>query len=932
MAIARKFIDWNQPALPAVADFLIERYAIVGNLDLRNVIIVLPGSRAGQRLTEILAAKTENPAIRMHLPQIMTVGNLPEELYQLKRPLASEFIQKLAWGHALRAVDRQQVRGIIPDPPADNDLLRWMEYGELLWQQHIELARDTLDFADVARLGETLDGFDEGQRWQVMREVQTEYLKRLDDLDLWDQQTARLFAIKERECTTTKDIILVGMVDMNRVMREMLDQVSDRITVLIHAPKRLQNRFDEYGCLVPEVWEKLPLDIDTDKVEVVEGAFEQAEATAAEIASYDGQYRADEITIGMADEALVPHLQRQLAQCELPSRWVKGKLLSETAPFRLLSAIGAFVESNRFEDFASLVRHPHVYDWLCQQGIDDHWIIQLDEYFNQHLQASLGKQWLGEEREWNCIKPIYEAVEALVNPLHGGPRTIGEWSSVIADVMVAVYCNVELDREDLIERNTILATEEIHKILLEYTAVPEGLTPNTTAAQAIRLTLEQLSEDFIKPIQDDDAIQLLGWLELSLDDSPALVVTTVNEGRVPRSQSADEFLPNALRRHLGVIDNSRRYARDAYAMSVLMHSRERLKMLVARHDVEGNALAPSRLLFAAKPAEIANRVLAFFDEPSTTNRPEFVAFDVVPKQRSDFVVPAPENVEPLTQISVTAFRTYLACPYRFYLRHVLKLRDEDDAPRELNGMMFGNLIHEVVRRFGESDIRHSSDLDELEAFLNECLDECADQWFGENRLAPVNVQIAQVRLRLKAFAEWQANWRRDGWTIAYTEVPRGREVIDFPVGDGRSIGLVGRIDRIDRNDRTDEWAVFDYKTGAPKGPESAHWKRKRTKEWGDLQLPLYRHLTQEILGTRDVKLGYICVPSSVENTGERIANWSHEDLESADLLAAQIGRNVLDGEYGLIADVTGPIFSEFESICQTNVFERVLAPGLERLV
>ncbi|MBM82422.1 MAG: hypothetical protein CMJ78_17800 [Planctomycetaceae bacterium] len=930
MPIARTFIDWNQPILPAVADFLIERYAIVGDLDLSNVIVVLPGRRAGQRLTEILAEKTENPAMRMQLPQIMTVGNLPEELYTLKQPLATELVQKLAWGHALRAVDREQVRQIIPETPADNDLLRWMEYGELLWQQHIELARDTLHFGDVAEHGTSLDGFRERDRWQIMREVQSEYLKLLDHLNLWDQQTARLYAIESNECTTSKDIVLVGMVDMNRVMREMIDQVAKRVTIVIHAPKRLEKRFDQHGCLIPEVWEKQTLDIDTQQVEVAEGAFEQAEATAAAIASYEGKYRADEITVGMADEALVAHLQRQLAQCDLPSRWVKGKLISETAPYRLLTAIANYVDSGRYEDFASLVRHPHVYDWLCQQGVQDGWLMQLDRYFNDHMQASLG-EWLGKESKWNLIQPIYDAVEVLVAPLKTERRPLGEWSTHITDVMVAVYCNVELDRENSIERNTITATEKIHDALLEHTDVPEGLAPTTDAAQAIRLTLDQLSEDFVTPLQDEDAVQLLGWLELSLDDAPALIVTTVNEGRVPRSQSADEFLPNALRRHLGVLDNSRRYARDAYALSVLTHSREQLKLIVARHDVEGNALAPSRLLFAAKPAEVADRVLAFFDEPPPSNRPEFIGFEVSPRDRSAFSVPAPKIETPLTRINVTAFRTFITCPYRFYLRHVLRLRDEDDAPRELDAMKFGNLIHEVLSRFGQSEARFSTDADEIKAYLNRCLDQCAKEWFGAARLAPVNVQIAQVRQRLNAFAVLQAGWRQDGWTIAYTEVPTSSETVHFDSGDGRSIELVGRIDRIDRNDRENKWAVFDYKTGKATKPDVAHGYTRYRKQWKDLQLPLYRHLAEELIGTRDVDLGYITLPAQLAHTGIQRAEWSRDDLATADELAQSIVRRVLDGDFGHITDDPGNFFSEFESICQDRVFERVFEHGLERM-
>ena len=57
MPINRHFIDWNQPLLPAVADYLIDRYADGRNLDLRDVVMVFTGARATRRMLELLFEK-----------------------------------------------------------------------------------------------------------------------------------------------------------------------------------------------------------------------------------------------------------------------------------------------------------------------------------------------------------------------------------------------------------------------------------------------------------------------------------------------------------------------------------------------------------------------------------------------------------------------------------------------------------------------------------------------------------------------------------------------------------------------------------------------------------------------------------------------------------------------------------------------------------
>src|SRR5439155_17417631 len=128
---------------------------------------------------------------------------------------------------------------------------------------------------------------------------------------------------------------------------------------------------------------------------------------------------------------------------------------------------------------------------------------------------------------------------------------------------------------------------------------------------------KQTSADFVPPEVAGDAVELLGWLELPLDDTPAAIVTSFNEGFVPTSLNSDLFLPNELRRRLGLYDNARRFARDAYAVSLLRHARRDVVWLVGRRDADGNPLIPSRLLFATEPARLPERVLRFLqrDEP-----------------------------------------------------------------------------------------------------------------------------------------------------------------------------------------------------------------------------------------------------------------------------------------------------------------------------
>jgi len=81
---------------------------------------------------------------------------------------------------------------------------------------------------------------------------------------------------------------------------------------------------------------------------------------------------------------------------------------------------------------------------------------------------------------------------------------------------------------------------------------------------------------------------------------------------VPPRSNSDLFLPNQLRRGLDIEDNDRRYARDAYALSVLAASREDLRLIVGRRSADGDPLLPAGCSSPADDPAMARRVMAFF--------------------------------------------------------------------------------------------------------------------------------------------------------------------------------------------------------------------------------------------------------------------------------------------------------------------------------
>jgi RecB family exonuclease len=923
MPIQRVFLGWDRPPLAIAIDFFLNRFGSRDTLDLTCLILVVPGGRAGRRLQEMLVESAETRGLLLRPPKLVTVGQLPEELYPAKRPFAGDLVQQLAWVRALGQAGPQQLKLLSASVPDDDDLAGWLGLGAMLGRLHRELAAEALDFQKVAEYGATLDGFCEEPRWRMLASVQERYLRVLDGVDLWDRQTARLFAIEHRECHTEGPIVLVGTADMNRVQQRMLDQVAGQVTALVFAPEALADRFDAHGCLRPEAWQDVGIDLADRQIEIVGGPADQASAAIRAIAALEGRYAADQITIGVPDERLVPYLQQQLEEWDLPARHGAGTPIDQTEPYRLLAGVADYLEADDFRTLAALVRHPAVTDWLAAQKAHADWLTMLDRYWSEHLPHRLGPPWLGSLETGRRLRSLTAEIGRLTRDLSGGRRPLERWCEPILNLLVQVFGKVARDVRNPADRCVLTACRQLCDVLGDDQRIPAELMPEVSAGEALGGVLLGGAGERSAPPPDPKAIELLGWLELPLDDAPALVVVAVNEGIVPSSLNADLFLPNHLRRVLGIEDNARRYARDAYAMSVICGSRERLRVIAGRRTSEGDPLVPSRLLFACDRPTMARRASAYFASVSseesgrTPHAPrEGVRHAERDEYGSSLEVPRPRPLaEPVTSMRVTEFRDYLACPYRYYLRHRLRLERLADDAEELDGLGFGSLIHEVLRRFGGGPLAAATDTREIGGFLSQSLNEVLGECYGPKPLPAIRVQAEQLRARLAAFADWQAGWAAAGWRIEHVEWQPEEGQARLMV-DGRPMFLRGRIDRVDVHPSEGRRVIFDYKSSnQPDSPEKTH---RRQGQWVDLQLPLYRHLAAALGLDGPVGLAYIALPKDIRQVGPLWAEWTEADLADADAAAAEVVRKVRAEQFWPPASPPPAFFDDLAAICQDN--------------
>lgn len=900
MPMETHYLGWNGPALRAAALKLLERAGEDGDLDLQQVTIALPVGRAGRRLLELLVRHCEERSLRLTPPRMVTAGQLPDLLCPTTGKAAAGAMEcRLAWMAAMNSGLPQTLKSLLPHQPDEGDVAGWAALADQLAALRSELAGAGLDFSDVVEKVRTWPDVPDESRWVALAEIEAAYLKLLDQHGMEDEHERRRAALAGGRCGHQGELILLGLTDLNAAARAMVRQASDngaRIQLFIHAPEERAADFDELGGLNIDRWAMRLPEIPDDWITVADRPTEQAESLAAALRGLDGGYSCDQITVGLCDPRILPHLQQRLEQESIPSRYAGGKPLGRTGPWLLMEAAADFISSERFSDFAALLRHPDLHARLMEDSEDGaetevamgDWLSLLDEYHNDHLQMKLSGYWLGEAATRRRMKALHDKVLELVGELKSDKRPMHEWAEPIAAFLVAVYGGDDLDRTKEADAELVGVFELIRTGLMEmHEACPE-LSPEMEGAEAMRLLLGDLKSQAARPEVRQAAIEILGWLELAMDDAPALMITGFNENCVPATLNAHAFLPDQFRGRLGLTDNHHRLARDSYALTTILSTRPVVRIIAGMRSAEGDPMLPSRLIMGHDDLTILRRVEQFHGAGrAALPRRSMLAPGMLSRFNSP---PKPQPVAKLPQgMKITAFRDYLNCPYRFYLKHILRLSSSDDQTMEMDAMGAGSLIHAVLADFGRSELRQSTRAEQIAEFLLERLDERFKGQYGQRPPVALRLQKMLMEGRLGAAARWQAHWSAEGWRIQDVEVDITGRQAALEV-DGERFALSGRIDRIDRNSKSGELAVIDFKTGAKgKRPESAH---QSGGEWIDLQLPLY-HFALASTGEKGrIQLGYVVLPENEDATDFLPAGWSEGDLAGAVEKAQAIVRDI----------------------------------------
>ena len=910
--VDRVFLGWKQPFLTPAVTWLLERRDA-----LPGLLVVTPTAQSGRRLREALA----ETAGALLTPQVVTPGWF---LQTRDDEAAADWMERVAWVEVLEAVaDWSAYEALFPAPPGEGKNWAGGLAREMVGLRR-SLQENGLLLATAARkLRESV----EAERWAALASLEDLVERKL--LAWGMKSRSRLLAEGLQLPAGVSRIVLAGVAEMPPLVERAWLAWPVPVTALIGAPESEAGNFSSIGRPLT-AWSQRPLSWPDGPVQVVADPRQQA----VEALRVIGEMKtpAHEVALGSADGEVGDELARAFTREGWPTfhpaaaqvtgglarwfmiwgEWLADPTLATLADLLTLPETGVLVAGKRAQKAKRLAE------------LRDRWMVVRTE----DLQRRIAAEKFHSEHERESAMELLTAAESLAS---WRGSFLGNDLSGAMERLLGILAR------------TGPATEDASLAMAAWLTSAAPLMARVKRGAGF--WLEQMLSELPSPAPLPPVGRVLdvqGWLELFHEPGRHLVLCGMNDGKVPARGGGEPWLSEASRDLLGLIRDADRAARDAFLYQAMLEARRdggRVDVICGKSGGGGESLLPSRLLLAAARDELPGRVKALFK-------------DVEPPEaglrwHADWQW-TPRLVAPPLRLNVTSLGDYLACPFRYYLKHVVKMQDSAAGRAEWNARDFGTVAHEVLERWGrDTEARDFEKPEAIHAWLSAELDRVVGEWFGKRVPLAVRIQTEALRQRFAWLSRVQASHRLDGWQVVDVE-----RKVELPVGEAN---IVAKIDRIDRHRDSGRLRVIDYKTGKVDGVDKAHRKKLTAAStlpahltmdcpavypgedkgkaadflWHNLQLPLYA----AALVKRGETLPTPCY-FTLRSTEAEVAIHEWPGFEMADLEAAQACADWVAGQ--IAAGVFWPpaekvTYDDYAVLAAGRAFEEMFTPALGSL-
>lgn len=322
----------------------------------------------------------------------------------------------------------------------------------------------------------------------------------------------------------------------------------------------------------------------------------------------------------------------------------------------------------------------------------------------QKLAGIQSRERLQELTKHNVIFPSNELFEDddIMKKIFS-PASGKELTTYLSEIISMVgYCyHEEFNRND--------QTLQLYKesLFITYTLINRFHTLQESHAAIQNLNDEmqsrlilQLMEQATIPFHGEPAIglQVMGLLETRNLDFKNVIMLSVNEGQLPKSDKRASLIPYTLRAAFGMTTIEKEVSLYAYYYYRLIQRAEHITLLYNSSTEGGKKGEMSRFMLQT----LAEKNELFGPSQEIELKTFTAASEAMPN--TTIIVQKDENVMTALMarfnkeqiLSPSAINTYMKCPLKFYLNYVAGLRPEDEVSDDIDKPLFGTIFHDTM--------------------------------------------------------------------------------------------------------------------------------------------------------------------------------------------------------------------------------------------
>ena len=336
-----------------------------------------------------------------------------------------------------------------------------------------------------------------------------------------------------------------------------------------------------------------------------------------------------------------------------------------------------------------------------------------------------------------------------------------------------------------------------------------------------------------------NGLQIMGVLESRVLDFETVIITSMNEGKLPAGKSQNSFIPYDVKRELGLPTFKEK---DAIYTYHFYHLLQRAKNIYLLYNTESEGLdagEKSRFITQLEVEKQPNHILTheIYNAvlPETAYQPI-----VVPKSEAVMV-----RLKEIAQkgFSPSALTSYIRNPIQFYFQKILRINEVEEVEENIALNTLGTIIHETLKVLYTPFIGKFLS----EAAILSCFKLLDDEVLRQFKLVYKEGEIKKGRnllafevakRNISNFLKVELESIKNGDAIKILALEQRFERIlehpslPFPVKIG------GSVDRIEERDG--KIRIIDYKTGKV--------------EKGSITLKSWKDLTKDIKNDKIIQV------------------------------------------------------------------------------